>query len=371
MGLNLLILITGLSAVSYLLILLYFKSKIKTFKQLPVKPEQSSVSLVIPVRNEEQRILKLLDSLNNQHIANESFELILVNDHSTDSTVHLIKKLRSNYQYTINLLSLEEGYGKRAALKLGMDAAKFELIVSSDADCVYHPKWLTSLATLHKSSQAKMIVAPIAGLGLITPFQHLQHLEMLGLMGVSLIGLKLGFPMVCSGANSAFDAEAYKALNPLKITDPKLGDDLALLNTFYKAHRKEIVPVFSPETVVLTETTGSLSAFLVQRSRWAKQTQHVKHGVTWLFGILLGFSTLLPFVLLLGALLFPPLGVIGLLCLALKLIADYSFVATVSKKLHLTDKLRYFKYAAAYNALNAFIMLFSWAISSSWKGRKT
>ena len=79
----------------------------------PVSPQQTKISVIIPARNEEGNIGQLLQALQEQTYPSASFEVIVVDDHSTDGTVNVVKQFPA-----IKLLQLKEddinSYKKKA-----------------------------------------------------------------------------------------------------------------------------------------------------------------------------------------------------------------------------------------------------------------
>src|SRR5690606_8705269 len=93
------------------------------------------ISIVVAVRNEEKNIASLLESLIKQDYPKHQYEVILVDDHSTDGTIELLKNLSSP---PLNLIILQLPVGvtsKKSAISSGINTASGELIVTTDADC--------------------------------------------------------------------------------------------------------------------------------------------------------------------------------------------------------------------------------------------
>ena len=102
--------------------------------KMNVKP---LVSIIIPVKNEERTIEKCLHSL--QALNYPNYEIIVVNDGSTDSTGELLKKFPAVKVITT------EGIGPAAARNLAIESSAGEYLAFTDGDCIIHPEWLNEL----------------------------------------------------------------------------------------------------------------------------------------------------------------------------------------------------------------------------------
>lgn len=99
--------------------------------------EYPEVSIIIPAYNEEQNILSCIKSLSLLDTA-ISYEIIVINNNSTDSTQDILNKL--------NIISLfENKIGPGAARQLGLEKSKGKFILSADADCLYPKTWLSEM----------------------------------------------------------------------------------------------------------------------------------------------------------------------------------------------------------------------------------
>ncbi|SMG41853.1 Glycosyl transferase family 2 [Marivirga sericea] len=106
------------------------------------KPE---VSVIISAWNEEVNIIRCIDSLSKLETS-IPFEIIVVNNNSTDRTDKSIKKLHVN-----NFFQPIQGCGP--ARQLGQEQAQGKYILLADADCLYPPKWLDLMLEQLKKDQ--------------------------------------------------------------------------------------------------------------------------------------------------------------------------------------------------------------------------
>jgi glycosyltransferase involved in cell wall biosynthesis len=93
---------------------------------------KEDVSIIIAARNEEKNLPILLDALKNQKYPN--FEIIIVNDGSTDKTEEILNLAQSS---TANIVVLHQApEGKKSAISRGILKAKNDLLLFIDADCI-------------------------------------------------------------------------------------------------------------------------------------------------------------------------------------------------------------------------------------------
>ncbi len=110
----------------FLFLLLFFSGK-KKLRELPEMKVFSSLSIIIPAHNEERVIEKTVRNLKNL-IYPKKFEVIVVDDGSTDRTYEIAKRIKG-----IMVLKKERG-GKASALNFGLKKAKGEIVAVVDAD---------------------------------------------------------------------------------------------------------------------------------------------------------------------------------------------------------------------------------------------
>ena len=102
---------------------------------------EQKISVVVPVFNEEDCIKKTLDELFGilQNDFPERFEVIVINDGSTDQTSGILQSLASTNS-NMQLFSLDKNYGQSAAFGAGFRMARNDVVVTIDADGQYDPK---------------------------------------------------------------------------------------------------------------------------------------------------------------------------------------------------------------------------------------
>ena len=119
-----------------------------------IKSKLYSVTIIVPVFNEEQFILTTLRELN-LFTKNLKSEIIVVNDGSTDST---LKKLQQNSHLYNTLISHKANYGKGKAVRDGISMAKNDYILIQDADLEYSPSDLPRLIGIAFSNAVDLLI---------------------------------------------------------------------------------------------------------------------------------------------------------------------------------------------------------------------
>jgi len=94
------------------------------------------ITVIIPFFNAEQYIEKCIQSLLAQSYSQDSYEIIMINNNSTDASSAIVQRYPE-------ITALEEKkQGSYAARNLGILRAKGEIIAFTDSDCVPHVDWL-------------------------------------------------------------------------------------------------------------------------------------------------------------------------------------------------------------------------------------
>jgi len=110
------------------------------------------ISIVVPSHNEEGNVEALYVEIK-KVLEDYKFEIIFVDDGSTDDTLTVLKKLSKTFK-EIKYLSFSRNFGHQAALRAGLKAAKGDAVISMDADLQHPPSLLpTLIAKWHEGFQ--------------------------------------------------------------------------------------------------------------------------------------------------------------------------------------------------------------------------
>jgi poly-beta-1,6-N-acetyl-D-glucosamine synthase len=272
----------------FLLIIGYLKNpSIKDFDC----DSKVNISIILPFHNEEKNLDRCLLSILNQQSTNASFEVIAVNDHSSDSSVSIVGQFVSQC-FPISLVHTQQK-GKKQALLAGVNQAKGELIITVDADCIYPSGWLQTMAAYYHKYQPVMMIGPVKIAPVKSWFHQFQFVDLMSLSGSGAGAAGLAHPILCNGANLAFLKSVFQSLdNPLNL-DYLSGDDVFLLHKIKKAFPNRILFVNHPSAVAETKPAGSLINFFKQRSRWASKTPGYTDKDSLVVAALVGSTSIL------------------------------------------------------------------------------
>jgi undecaprenyl-phosphate 4-deoxy-4-formamido-L-arabinose transferase len=107
--------------------------------------ERIDLSVIVPILNEAATLEELADRLMyTLHRLGKSYEVIFVDDGSTDDSVKLLKRLYELYP-TIKVIRLNRNYGQHMAVLAGLDRARGEIVVTLDGDLQNPPEEIPRL----------------------------------------------------------------------------------------------------------------------------------------------------------------------------------------------------------------------------------
>lgn len=260
----------------------------------PAVTHKTFVSILIAARNEEGKIEKTIQDILSQDYPKELFELIIVDDHSTDRTSDIVKSFADS---GVKLIKLNEtkilNSYKKKAITEAINISRGELIITTDADCRMSSSWLRTIAAYYEAGGYNFISSPVTYFEEKNDFEEIQTLEFLFLIGLGAAGIGNKMPATCNGANLAYRKDVFKKLNGFQgIDELASGDDELFLHKVASAYPGTIGFCKSRDAIVYTHAKQTLKDFIQQRKRWAsKSTKYKNKGVivlgiaVWLFNL--------------------------------------------------------------------------------------
>jgi cellulose synthase/poly-beta-1,6-N-acetylglucosamine synthase-like glycosyltransferase len=272
----------------------------------------TQVSVIIPARNEAQNIGHCLEALYQQNYFKLGYEVIVVDDHSTDNTAEVVKNFATEKSWeSLHVLELKNIPNKRykkAAITEAIKQATGEIIITTDADCTMGQEWLTEIVKFFDHHEAALVSGAVVFdweerryNSFKNFFLKIQQLEFAGLVGIGGAALQLKFPNMCNGANMAYRKEIFDEVGGYMGNDNILsGDDEFLMHKVFSKYPNDVFFLKNEKTVVKTPPTFTLKDFIGQRMRWvSKSTKYSDKRITTVLTLayLFNFSMLLNFIL--------------------------------------------------------------------------
>ncbi|MCO6498984.1 MAG: glycosyltransferase [Vicingus serpentipes] len=252
---------------------------------------EQKISIIIAARNESENIAKCIKSLIHQNYDKNNFEIIVVDDHSTDDTILIVEEIIKDTTHFITLHQLTDRLSKKEALKQGIKYAKYSIIATTDADCVLPENWLKIIGNNLKYPTS-MLLGPVTFLDEKDFLGAFQFLDMCAMQGVTFGLAYHQQPVLNNGANLSYLREVYHKVGGYDNYETPSGDDIFLLEKF-KSQQQQILGVLNKEFIVKTDSKKSWNEFFHQRMRWASKASHYKDKLMLLFSMLVFFQNLI------------------------------------------------------------------------------
>ena len=289
--------------------------------------EGEFVSIIIPFRNESNKIMDSLKSLESQNYSSDKFEVIYIDDFSTDNSLIKLKNgiTKENvFVYSMKDTNFAKAH-KKQAIEFGISKSKGTIILFTDADCTNYPNWISTMVIGFEENTA-LISGPVAFAESDNLFGKLQSLEFAGLIlsGAGLIGNKT--PMIASSANLAFRKSVFDEVGGYKdLMNLSSGDDELLMQKIAYKSNYEVKFCFDKDALVITDPNKNLEEFNQQRKRWASKGLFYKNKmiVIQLFLIFFFFLGLI-IQIFLGVFLDPRFLTIFAGSILVKMLVEYS-----------------------------------------------
>jgi len=308
----------------------YFLKLAKYEEKESVDLELSPISVIIAAKNEKENLIENLPHFLEQNYPD--FEIVVVNDHSTDGT----KEWFEGQSHTkLKCYTLTDKSGKKAAIDLGVRMAKYDSLLFSDADCrPASKKWMKLMAKKLKHSNNivlgygkykknnSFLNALIRFETIQTAVQYFSFaLSNKAYMGV---GRNLGYH------KSLF----YESTALSKYAHIKSGDDDLFINEIAKKSKVGIVVNAKAHTISKAESNWK--SYYLQKRRHLEAGTKYKQSDRFRLARL-GLSTLFFWLCLILLSTKASFGIIIFPIFAIKLILQYYIYGRIMQKLEEKD----------------------------------
>jgi cellulose synthase/poly-beta-1,6-N-acetylglucosamine synthase-like glycosyltransferase len=325
-----------------------------------------SASVIVAARNEEANIKECMESLDKLVYPEGKIEIIIVDDHSNDSTNRIVTDYISDkpkFKCLIPSKAIGSLKGKANAIANAIEIAEGEIILTTDADCIVSPYWAKTLASYYQPDVA--MVCGYTNQDESDPFSAMQSVDFVYLLGVAAGAMNLNKPLSCIGNNMSYRKSVYNEIGGYQSLPFSVTEDFNLLMKIHSLNKYKIIYPLDANGLVTSKACDSVKSLYWQKKRW---------GVGGLESDIAGFGVMASGFLVHVFMLLIPFffSVQALYLLIFKVIIDYLMVRYLYSRLNLKLRIKYFfvfeLYFIIYVILLPITLLFSKKVR--WKGRE-
>ena len=329
-GLLLLSLSVGFSLIYYMFISAVHKSTVPD----QLDEEDIPVSVIIAARNEAANLERNLPAILSQ--AYKRFEIIVINDNSTDATLDVLEKLASAHE-NLRVHTVKEGQGKKNALNAGIELAQHEWLLFTDADCSpLSDLWIrTMFSNLSRNTNLILGYSSFNKTqGLANSMARVDAFS----IGVQYLSFALyGIPYMGVGRNMAYKKTLFRKVGGFEKHMKVLsGDDDLFIQAV--SRDSETVVRLGVNSQTKSESKTSVASLFVQKRRQASAGFHYKIVTLLILGVIqllmLGFYGAIVYNILYGSYIWS-----GLLLILIRFYSQYSVLKKAAGKLGENDLL--------------------------------
>ncbi len=299
------------------------------------------ISILVALRDEEQTLEPCVESLLQLDYPKEFFEILLINDRSSDRTPELIEELKKK-SARIKTLHIKSGVpglsGKANAIAQGMENCSGELILVTDGDCRVPTSWAREHAAYCQQN-----VGLVGGFTLLDEkndgaslFGKIQSLDWAYLLSVGTGFMGFGIPLSVLGNNFSFRREAYEEVGGYRNMGFTIIEDFALMKTLVKKTSWKVLYPIDSKMLVYSHPMSNVSKFYRQRKRWSAGGKEVGFYGKFLMLISVMVHLLIPISFFIFNLQLSFLALLGVL------LADFSLLFRTIGLVRRRDLLKYF-----------------------------
>ncbi len=344
------------------LIIVYRKLAVYKIKELPEDASYPPLSVVICAKNEEENLKQNLESILNQDYPD--FEVVLVNDCSSDDSEWVLKDLSKRYS-NLNVVTLKEDarfkHGKKFAVTIGIKGAKNQLMVFTDADCKPQSnQWLKHMGNSFASNTEIVLgYSPYNRLpGFLNKFIRFETFH----TAISYLSYALKHDAYMGvGRNMAYSEDLFfKGKGFASHMHIPSGDDDLFVNQ--NATKQNTTICIHPDAQVWSEPKTSYSSYSLQKARHHGASKAYKSKHKWMLSMQVSSAVIFYIAFIAGMFLYPEFRIHLAAAYFVRLAVQMLIYRSAMKKLQVLDLLLFIPlldiFFYFYTAFNGFLSLF-------------
>lgn len=282
--------------------------------------ERGRISVIVPARDEQVLLPRLLDSLERQNT--NRFEVVLINDRSEDNTAQIMEGFRERFPNRVRIVTLTDdpasGNPKQRALAAGAAAATGDLLLMTDADCLLPVAWVRTMSRPFRNSHVGLVFGPVIpgvkGLDRSPRWlDRFQAFDQLFRFQYTAAAAGLKSPAGGFGNNMAIRREALRDAGGFEGLRYSVTEDAQLIAQVRESGKWDIQAIRRRGARVVPATESDVRTLFRQNLRWNKGGFFAPDPKTRAsYGLVMGYLflsvLLVPFSALNGLLALPALG---------------------------------------------------------------
>ncbi len=344
---------------------IFFRGMLKKYHRID-DSALPTATVVVAARNEEDKILDCLISLNKLDYPEGKLEIVIAEDQSTDNTRGIIKTfVRDKKRFRLFEVDGEKKglKGKANAIAQALQTVSSEIILTTDADCTVSPTWARTICSYYTDDVA--MVCGYTNQTDNTLFEGMQAADFIYLLGVAAGTINLGKPLSCIGNNMSYRKSAYDRIGGYESMPFSVTEDFQILAAIHKLGEYKIIYPADPGAMVISKPCADYPELYKQKKRWA---------VGGLESDIIGFAVMasgfILHLLMLALPFFFSFLAIGMA--VVKILTDYLFLLfthrLIGQKILFKNFIAFEIYFILYVFILPFTVIFNRRVV--WKGRK-
>jgi cellulose synthase/poly-beta-1,6-N-acetylglucosamine synthase-like glycosyltransferase len=250
---------------------------------------KTKFTFIVPFRNEADNLPQLLESMSKLIYPTNLFEVILVDDESSEK--FKIEDLGFRIQMVKN--NRVSKSPKKDAIVTAMQMVTTDWVITTDADCIVPKNWLLTLDQYIQNYNVQMIAGAVTYDCQNSFLHHFQQLDLSSLQGATIGSFGLGKGFMCNGANFAYSKAFFQELKGFEGNEAiASGDDVFLLQKAIAYAPNKVHYLKSKDNIVLTKPLNDWKSVFHQRVRWAAKTSSYKSSFGKGLGIVVFIANL-------------------------------------------------------------------------------
>ena len=321
------------------------------------------ISVIIAAKDEEENLDKLFLSLQRQNFPKDNFEIVFVDDNSSDGTFERANKFSDQFPNFVLLKAENKKLpAKKGALDIGISASRFPFLLFTDADCEPQIDWLHAFS--NKFSQNFDLLIGLAPLTFDKSFaNHFFCFDNLRTTVLTFAAAWFGLPYSAASRSLGIKKETFLKLGGFSKTLQTLGGDDDLLIREAVENKCKIGIVSEAKSLVFSNTQKSFSDYFLQKRRHTATSFHYLRKQK----VVLGFWHLINILAIDSLFLIPFYPEAGFVFLS-KIFCDYVIVYSFQKKFNYTFSFgEIFFFQILYECLLVFHYFSAKFIKIKWK----